>query len=148
VESVTGGVQVEDMVHSVLLVPQYHVRPWNLFGADGETMVVFFPADALPQAVDAPPIELVRLSKALSDESRLAILRLLSRDPQDFMSLVRATGLSKGTVHHHMVTLRAAGLVLVTAPVRDTTYSLRPGVGERMSLLLHRYLEQRDESGS
>ena len=82
----------------------------------------------------------------MSDESRLRILRFLAREPRTFTTLVELTGLSKSTVNHHMMTLRAAGLVRVIEtgdPGKGhhrATYELRPHALDDLSARLRAYL--------
>lgn len=49
--------------------------------------------------------------KALADESRLALLRLLNEKEQTVGELARQVGLGDPTVSHHLARLRQAGLV-------------------------------------
>src|SRR5262249_20346093 len=74
IESVTHGLVVEASpeLHQVVLVPQYHHRPYNTDVAIQDGLIILYPCDAavLP-AEDMPPARLMRLTRALSDESRL-----------------------------------------------------------------------------
>ncbi len=142
-EAATGGVYLAPIadVDVVVLVPQYHYRPWNLYGMHGRVRINLYPADALPPAPGEPPPDLLRLTRALADESRLRILRFLATDPRGFTDVVHDSGLAKSTVHHHLVALRAAGLVRVhddgNGPV---TYSLRPRALQELGERLGSYL--------
>ncbi len=83
-------------------------------------------ADALPPVPGTPPPALLRLTHALSDESRLRILRYLAAGERSFTEVVREIGLAKSTVHHHLVALRAAGLVRVRHDAANAVgYGLR-----------------------
>jgi DNA-binding transcriptional ArsR family regulator len=115
VERATGGVRFDAPpgIDHVVLIPQYHYRPINLYARVRGHYLLLYPVDVLPPAPGQPPQRLMRLTRALDDESRLRILRLLSGGAHTFTSLVAQTGLAKSTVHHHMIVLRAAGLVLV-----------------------------------
>ena len=146
VEHATNGVRYlpEPPPDLVVLIPQYHYRPWSVFNHYQGLHIIGYPVDALPPAPGAPPPPLPRLTRALSDESRLRILRFLASEPRGFTEIVRFSGLAKSTVHHHMVILRAAGLVRVL--VRQCgdsaeTYALRPHaidtVGEQLRAFLH-----------
>ncbi len=147
-EAATGGVYLAPIadVDVVVLVPQYHYRPWNLYGLHGRVRLNLYPADALPPAPGAPPPSLLRLTRALADESRLRILRFLATTPRGFTDVVRDSGLAKSTVHHHLVALRAAGLVRVhddgNGPV---TYSLRPRALQELGERLGSYLGHESE---
>ena len=110
----------------VLLVPQYHYRPWNLNEYHRGLRIIMYPVDALATPPGELPPGLLRLTRALADENRLRILRLLASSPRSFTEVVESTRLAKSTVHYHLVLLRAAGLVRVhDAGESATGYSLR-----------------------
>lgn len=142
-EIATTGILFSDETadETILLVPQYHYRPWNVYSDYQGWRLFAYPADALSPVPDEPPPRLLRVTRALADPSRLRILRHLASEPRRFGDLVQVTGLSKSTVHHHMVILRAAGLVHVhekgTGP---DTYSLRPHVAEDLGDVLSTYI--------
>jgi DNA-binding transcriptional ArsR family regulator len=146
IESVTNGLVVEASaeLHKVVLVPQYHHRPYNTDAAIQDGFIIFYPCDAAVVAPeDMPPSRLMRLTRALSDESRLRMLRFLARTPSSSLTdVARFAGLSQPTVHHHLTQLRAAGLVRIqfgaSGPNR---YSLRPHALEQLSEQLGGYLE-------
>lgn len=142
VEEATGAVFVpSEPVDSVLLIPQYHYRPWNLYGLFGRMQLYRYPADVVPPAPGEPPIGLMRVTRALGDESRLRILRHLAGGTRSFTELVQLMGLSKSTVHHHLVILRAAGLVrLEHHNDKSRLYSLRPDAARSLNERLTAYL--------
>src|SRR5206468_3812303 len=149
-EVATSGVHYipEPLPAMILLVPQWHYRPWNTFSSFHAMRLIRYPVDALPPGPREPPSSLLRLTRVLSDESRLRILRFLAGGPRTFTDLVRLTGLSKSTVNHHMMTLRAAGLVRVTErgsedkTQRKTTYELRLRALDDLSGRLRGYLTE------
>lgn len=144
VEQVTGGIRLEEPgpVSSVLLVPHYHFRPLNLIDWDGAHAEISYPCDPLPLAPGEVPRALRRMVKALDDDSRLQILRFLARGPAAFTDVVAAAGLAKSTVHHHLVALRTAGLVLVHKRADNTDrYSLRPESLDQLGPGLRAFLE-------
>lgn len=116
VEETSGGLRYESLpegADTILLVPQYHGRPLNLLGAFGPVVAVQYPSDVLPPAEGFPSDRVLRQVRALADESRLRILRYLGEGPKTFTEIVGFAGLVKSTVYHHLVILRAAGLVRV-----------------------------------
>lgn len=142
-EAATGGVYLAPIadVDVVVLVPQYHYRPWNLYSLHGRVRLNLYPADALPTPPGEPSPDLLRLTRALADESRLRILRFLATTPRGFTDVVHDSGLAKSTVHHHLVALRAAGLVRVhDAGNGPVTYSLRPRALDELGERLGSYL--------
>lgn len=145
VELATGGIDYRPApdVETVLLVPQYHYRPWNVYALYRGLKVYLYPVDAVTPAPGTPTPGLLRLTRTLADESRLRILRFLADGPRTFTDVVGFTGLAKGTVHHHMVALRAAGLVRVHESDDGTvSYSLRPRALDDLGQRLGEYLKR------
>jgi len=146
IESVTNGLVVEasSELHNVILVPQYHHRPYNSDVGIHDGLIILYPCDgAVVAPDDLPPARLMRLTRALSDESRLRMLRFLARTPSSSLTDVsRFAGLSQPTVHHHLTQLRAAGLVrILCGPSGPNRYSLRPHALEQLAEQLGAYLE-------
>ena len=86
-----------------------------------------------------PPVRLVRLYKALADERRLRILKMLMVRSYSLQELADEFGVAKTTMHYHLATLRTAGLVLITS--NDKEYSLRRNMLSDVSSLLETYLK-------
>lgn len=76
-------------------------------------------SDPLEQARRLAPV-----MKALADENRLAILLAVAERDRSVTELTAATGLSQTLVSHHLKSLRANGLVAVTAQGRSNIYSV------------------------
>lgn len=140
VEEATGGVDfvAPPNISHVLLIPQYHYRPINLYS---NWRGFHYPVDALPPAPDAPADALVRLTRALDDRSRLQILRFLAEGERTFTAIVQHSGLAKATIHHHLVLLRAAGLVRSTdRGAGAVSYRLRPSALADLTSYLAEYV--------
>ena len=143
VDEVTNGLLIErsETMQHVILVPQYHNRPYNDSVEIRDGTLIMFPCDVLPADSHLPPPRLMRLTHALSDESRLRMLRFLRRGPCSLTEVARYVGLSQPTVHHHLTQLRAAGLVQVhVTDACPSRYSLRPYALEQLSTQLGSYL--------
>lgn len=129
VEQVTGGVRwVPDArIRRLYLSPSYFTRPYNyIFGGRDWHMFAYPLAEsALGADANAVPAASVRLFRALGDESRLRILRLLASGDLYLTEIAERMGLSKPTISHHLAQLRVAGLVTVTEAGPLTYYSLR-----------------------
>ncbi len=125
VEQATGGFVLDPRapITGVVLAPTYFFRPYNLITAYNGVRVFIYPIEMEP-AGNAPP-ELLRLYKALGDETRLRILRLLAGREMYLQELAKALGVSHVTVHHHMAMLRAAHLVRVVERDNLKFYRLR-----------------------
>jgi DNA-binding transcriptional ArsR family regulator len=82
--------------------------------------------------------EMVRLFDALADDTRLRILRHLAERTMYLTELSEHLKLTKATTRHHMVRLRAAGLVTLHVRDRLNYYTLRrETLDEPTHLLLH-----------
>jgi DNA-binding transcriptional ArsR family regulator len=129
VERATGGVRwvPEPGTRRLFLSPSYFARPYNyVFGRRDWHMFAYPLAEsALGADADAVPAASIRLFRALGDESRLRILRLLASGDLYLTEIAERMGLSKPTVSHHLAQLRAAGLVTITEAGALTYYSLR-----------------------
>ncbi|WP_379158292.1 ArsR/SmtB family transcription factor [Paenibacillus sp. sgz5001063] len=112
-------------VKQIILIPQYHARPLVTSSLCDEFVFTSYAYDALPPEEGRPAPTLLRLTRALSDETRLYILRLLAGKQLSFTEIVRQVGLSKSTIHYHLITLRSAGLVIVHSTGKSASYSLR-----------------------
>ena len=127
IEQLTGGVRLENLKEKTLvfLVPQYHGRPFNIYALKKDLFIVHYPVDIEPVPGEPSP-KLLRLTSALCDGNRLKIMRHLARGESTFMKVVSFLGISKSTVHYHMASLRAAGLIRVHISENDSiSYSLR-----------------------
>ncbi len=143
VEEATRGVYLEPTptVDSVLLIPQYHYCPWTIYQHLGRLKIYLYPSDTHHREPDDLPPHLMRMTRALADESRMHILRFLASGTHSFTDVVRQTGLAKSTVHQHLGVLRAAGLVRVhDGGPHSGTYSVRPQTVQRVAEQLATFL--------
>ena len=130
VERATNGIRLapEPRVRRIVLAPSYFGRPYNSLAKVGETQLIYYPiADAALESADrlTPPVAAIRLYRALGDESRLRILRLLAERDRYMTEIANELQLSKPTVNHHLAQLRSAGLVTVTQQGSVAYYTLR-----------------------
>ncbi len=130
IERTTGGIRwiPEAGVSKVVLAPSYFGRPYNyLFSGDDWRLFAYPIADSALDGTDplAPPAAMIRLHRALGDETRLRILKLLTDRDLYMTEIAHELGLSKPTIKHHLALLRSAGLVTVTEEGAVMYYSLR-----------------------
>lgn len=147
VELATGGIDLAPApgLDTVVLIPQHHFRPINLYLHLPDCTLVAYPADVLPPEPGEPPLALTRLTGALADSSRLKILRMLASRSLSFTEIQKEMGLAKSTVHHHLVTLRAAGLIRVhDLREEGAKYSLRPAALDMLGARLGAYLKEQE----
>jgi DNA-binding transcriptional ArsR family regulator len=145
IERTTGGLRwlPETSARRVIMAPTYFGRPYNhIFqGSDWRLFAYPLAEEALgPTDSSVPPQAAVRLYRALGDQTRMRVLRLLSERDWYLTELAQQLELSKPTMKHHLALLRAAGLVTVTDEGSMTYYSLRRERVREAGLELQRYL--------
>ena len=143
IEEASGGASFWPMpgVETIEVFPTWVLRPWNISWEHGSTLLlgVPVPAERLSADPDEPPDRLVRLTRALGDERRLRILRRLTTGDYSLHELSEHFGIPKTTLLHHLVALRAAGIVRVTGGTSGK-YTLRAGMPLELIRLLDAYL--------
>lgn len=142
-ETATAGMRLypSETLKQVIITPQYHARPLVTSSFFDEFVFTSYSCDVLPPEEGRPAPALLRLTRALSDETRLFILRLLTGRQLNFTEIVKEVGLSKSTIHYHLIALRAAGLVIVHTASKNTSYSLRLEALNGLPGRIEEYLE-------
>jgi len=141
IEIATGWEYVpEPGIRRVILVPSYIMRPWNSSSERNDTVIFCYPVaeESISADKNAPPARLVKLAKALADERRLRILKKLATGSYTLQEMADDLGLAKTTLHHHVITLRSAGLVRMN--LSDKRWSLRQYMLNNVGELLNTYL--------
>jgi DNA-binding transcriptional ArsR family regulator len=142
ITTATNGVEFSPRpgIERVVLTPSFVNRPLVTYLEFGDTLLIAYPVadESVTAETDAPPLRLVRLSKALGDEKRLRILRALAEGEKGLMELADMFGVAKTTMHHHLIVLRSAGLI--SAVVGAKRYRLRDEAVPDVGTLLNAYL--------
>ncbi|PGM91351.1 ArsR/SmtB family transcription factor [Bacillus cereus] len=143
VEWATGGVTYmpEPSVHHVLLIPQITYRPWNIEADIEDTKVFHYPVaneSIHPEDPYEPSYFLVHKHKALGDEARLRIVKLLFEQERTLQEITERLQLGKSTVHHHLKLLRSAKLV----DIQDGKYVLRKKTVQSLAKELDAFLNR------
>jgi hypothetical protein len=142
-EKVSRGIRVEYHLKQseLVLVPCWWCSPRILYTdiAPGRQVVLFGarPADASLVPGDSVPGELLLALEALSDPTRLAILKALAEAPLSQADIARRLRLRPPTISHHLKSLRIAGLIAYIGETPgETRYGVRlPQIGETCSQL-------------
>jgi DNA-binding transcriptional ArsR family regulator len=143
IEATTGGIRPlpEARIRRIILAPSYFSRPYNYLLAGDDWRFFAYPvADDALDADDrlAPPASVLRLHRALGDETRLRILKLLSKQDYYLTELAGLLDLSKPTIKHHLAQLRAAGLITAVEAGTVIYYTLRrPRLDDAATELKH-----------
>ena len=119
-EELTQGVRLDTPPEGdkLTLVPSFWSTPLVLMGMLSQSHLVWLfgarPADASLVPGELVPETLLRTLKALSDPTRLRILRDLCQESLTPAQIARRLRLRAPTVTHHLKILRLAGLVQMT----------------------------------
>lgn len=131
----------------VIFAPSYFSRPAVFYHFWRGALTFCYPvaageliSEALRGDPKAPNESTLRFFEALGDASRLRILRLLAEREMYLTELSERLGLTKATTKHHMIRLRAAGLVTLYDRDRMTYYAIRPDVARHAAQLLDEYI--------
>ncbi|HEX6509906.1 MAG TPA: metalloregulator ArsR/SmtB family transcription factor [Chloroflexota bacterium] len=150
IEVATNGIEYvpEPGITRVLLIPSYAIRPWVHTLDEGDLKIFCYAVaeENISARENAPPPRLVALTKALGDERRLEVLKLLAPRPHTLGEISAHFGVPKTSMHHHLAILRSAGLVRMRSS--DRRYSLRPDAVPDVSELLSSYLQLPTTGGS
>ncbi|PLR78442.1 ArsR family transcriptional regulator [Bacillus sp. V3-13] len=134
--------EAETNITKVVLIPHYIYRPWTIEANLEGTKVFYYPVsdESLSDGFykHLPPAALVNFYKALGDEKRLRILKLLYEKERTLKELTELLELGKTTVHHHLVLLRSAQIVKVN---NNGSYSLNEFPLNMREQLLKEYLQ-------
>jgi DNA-binding transcriptional ArsR family regulator len=132
----------------MVFAPSYFARPAVFYAFWKGTLTFVPPVDdtrlapaAQTAAPEQPSAEMLHFFEALGDPTRLRILHLLAEREMYLTELADALQLTKATVKHHMVKLRAAGLATLNDREKMTYYSLRRDVARRSRQLLDDFLQ-------
>jgi DNA-binding transcriptional ArsR family regulator len=143
IDAASNGLEYtpQSWVRSIVLVPHVAMRPWNVLCSHDDVFILGYPVADESLGIDAtaPPPALLRLYKALGDEKRLRMLKILAGSSATLQELADGVGLAKSSAHHHLVILRSAGLVRVTAE-EFSRYTLRRDVIPEASALLESFI--------
>src|SRR5215467_1911382 len=140
VERLAPGIQWAPVpeIDRVMLVPAYSPRPWVYMSEYKRVKIFCYPITLDRERSPGDPAELVRIYKALGDESRLKLLKRLQEGPISLADASKEIGLAKSTTHHHLAILRQAGFVLIQEG--DDTYTLRTDMRPEPGALLKQFL--------
>ncbi len=143
VEWATGGIVYfpEPSISRVLLIPQYIYRPWNIEADIEGTKVFYYPISnesMSPNDPYAPNHFLVLKHKALGDEVRLRMVKLLSENELTLQEITDELDMGKSTVHHHLKILRSARLV----EIANSKYCLRKNAIKSLPKEMEHYLNR------
>ena len=131
-EEITHGVRYGDLgrISNLYLAPSFWGAPFLFYQSlDASSVLMLY--GFRPDSMALIPGEVISETllnglSALSDSTRLRILRYLAQSPQTAAQLSRALRLRPPTVAHHLNQLRMAGLIqVILTPEGDRQYATR-----------------------
>ena len=130
----------------IVLAPSYWGAPLVFFRSITDDKMIFTygarPSDASLVPGEVIPDALLMGLKAISDPTRLRILRFLCCEPMTPAELARKLRLRAPTVTHHLRTLRLAGLVHLSLDIRtEGSYKARLQAIEELNTNLNKFLK-------
>lgn len=153
-EQLSEGVRLDEGFEApeIMLAPSYWGTPLLIFGEVTEQRgIILFgarPKDASLVPGESVPEATLRALKALSDPTRLRILRYLAEEPLTPTQLSQRLRLRTSTVVHHLLQLRLATLVqLSVGRGKERRYSARKAAVEQIFAGLEGFLEGDGEQG-
>lgn len=143
IEYASGGVVIEDIpeLKTIVLLPTVHNRPINTYCFYKNLMLVQYPVDVPSENEEEPPTVLLRLTQALSDPTRLRLLRFVAGEPKTLWEMQSELNQSREMLMHHLLSLRVAGLLRVHLRGEGTErYSIRPDGAAELQMFLESYI--------
>lgn len=150
-EDLSRGVQVESLINykKVIFTPSYWMTPlvsWSEIN-NQEVLILYGgrPADEALVPGETVPDAMLRGLRALSDPTRMKVLRYLAEEPLTPSKLAKRLRLRAPTVIHHLNALRLAGLVHVNVSSSgEKSYVIRSETINDTFNTLMRFLEMKD----
>ena len=131
----------------ILFAPSLDMGPYNSCSVIDRIHGYFYPCE--PEFMGTPPeaeesARLARLYKALSDEQRLRILRMLRGREMYAQEIVERTGLHQSVVSRHLMFMRAVELLHVRRQNNMKFYSLNPEIRAQLGATLDLFAPTED----
>jgi DNA-binding transcriptional ArsR family regulator len=149
-EELSQGIRMAEYLtkETLVLVPCYWCSPRIVSTelAEGRLIVMFGcrPPEASLIPGDAVPARLLLALEALSDPTRLSILRAMIAEPLTQAEIARRLRLRPPTISHHIKSLRIAGLVAyIGTGAGETRYAARVQQVDALCGALKEFLEVR-----
>lgn len=157
IEEISSGLRFDGLpgITEMVLAPSYWIAPLTLrVRLDEQRMLLVFGGRSATDSIvpgETVPDGLIRALKALSDPTRLRVLRMLSDRSMGASELAKALRLRTPTVLHHLSTLRLAGLIQIRVPETESKhkalFALRPQATHDVHAALESFLHGPEGAG-
>jgi DNA-binding transcriptional ArsR family regulator len=129
----------------LVLSPSAFVWPHLLVNCDPPwplALVYAAPEIAREAEPRLPPAELLRILRALGDDTRLRVLKLIAQRPRTTQELEPLAGLSRAGVSKSLQRLAEVGLIVATREGYYVVYRLAPDRLDLLAVALEQFLDQ------
>ncbi|AJS58369.1 winged helix-turn-helix domain-containing protein [Paenibacillus sp. IHBB 10380] len=143
IEYASGGLVIEDIpgLNTVVLFPTVHNRPINTYCFYTGMLLIQYPVDVPEKIDDEPPMCLTRMTYALSNSTRLRILRYVGEQPKSLMDMKHELDQPVDTLMHHLMILRVAGLLRIhLGEHNNDRFSIRAEGAAELQIFLESYI--------
>jgi DNA-binding transcriptional ArsR family regulator len=134
-----------------IFAPSLDMGPWMSCADTPPIHGLYYPCEArfigALAEENEETVRLARIHKALSDEQRLRILRLLRDGELYAQQIVERTGLHQSVVSRHLEFMRAVGLITRRRQSNMKFYSLNPAMRDELGKTLDLFLPRSGPSG-
>ena len=129
----------EGPFRKLIFTPSLDMGPYNSCAVAGDVHGLYYPCE--PRFIgsdsdDEETVRLARIYKALGDEQRLRILRLLRDREMYAQEIVERTGLHQSVVSRHLSFMKAVGVLEARRQNNMKFYSLNPAAGAELKKTL------------
>ncbi len=155
IEEISAGIRYESLpdMKELILAPSYWITPLMLtVQLDAQRTLLMFGARGADDSIvpgETVPDGLIRSLKALSDPTRLRILRLVADRSMGAAELAKSLRLRTPTVIHHLGALRLSGLIQIRMPEakakQKACFSLRTQAIHDVMSTLEDFLSRSDK---
>lgn len=127
-----------------VFAPSLDMGPWVSCADTPPIHGLYYPCETqfmgVPSEESEETVRLARIHKALGDEQRLRILRLLRDGELYAQQIVERTGLHQSVVSRHLMFMHAVGLVRSRRQDNRKFFSLNPAMRDELSKTLDLFL--------
>jgi DNA-binding transcriptional ArsR family regulator len=126
----------------LVLVPSAYIWPHLGVELDESLPSIIYPAPFMTQRAhpNIPPKELLRVLRALADDTRLRALRLIAEHPRSTQELAQLVGISESALSKHLRLMFEAGILTTQRHGYYVLYQLASPRIEALSASISRFL--------
>jgi DNA-binding transcriptional ArsR family regulator len=130
-----------DNIRKILIRISAFIAPHLLIGIEGPSCLELTFRAHLQEAAHQVPMDLFKTMKALGDDTRLRILKVIKKDLSSTQSLAAELGLTEACISKHLKVLAEADLLYKQRRGNYVYYLLNQVQLDRIPMDIHQYLD-------